>query len=291
MPASARADGALRPAPGYRSNLCCTVATAGMMAVDRGFANAGRVASHPTPPPEEVPMRAGFVGAALLTMLFTAGCDDAPAVTATRAPSSSQPSLARFTPEAWPTGEKIGVGGQSVINPIYDWTVGDAGPIIYGSRPMGPARWPAHPNVNAEMSLLVVVYPLGTTVTGLQCYDVPQENCPDHGPPIVGGAMQVMPSVYGNGVLGHDHLGAPAGKGAKGTAYAVLVLFTSNAAANTHLTTRAAVQQAVAAGQAFYVPALEFSFHNSPVNGTLYASAMPWVCPAYTTCAAPTWPQ
>jgi hypothetical protein len=217
-----------------------------------------------------------------LALAITAGCSDAPTSAPARRAAPAAASASKIPLTEWPTGEKLTV--NAVINPIYDWTLGEGHPLVYGSRPMGPARWPAHPNVKAQAQLYVVAYPIGTTVTKLQCYDIPQENCPDHGPTIAGGAMQVMPNVYRVGVLGHDHLGPPHGSDAPATASAVLVLFTSTAAANSHLTTKAQVEAAEQAGDVVLIPAPDFSFHNSPVNGLIYEKASPWICPAYTTC-------
>lgn len=188
-------------------------------------------------------------------------------------------SFAKATSPTVFEGEKI--FANSVINVLYDWDVGENGPLVFASRPMGPDRWPEHNNANATSYIYVVVYPVGTTVTGLMCYDTPNETCPDHGPVVAAGAKDAIPSVYGGGVLGHDHM-QPKVAGAH--AWAAFVLFTSAAAANTHITSRAQVQAAVAAGNAVIVPVPALTFHNAPVNARIYEMARPWICPAYTAC-------
>jgi len=64
----------------------------------------------------------------------------------------------------------------------------------------------------------------------------------------------------------------------------VLVLFTSAAAANQHLVTKADVDGAALRGEVFLVPFADFSFLNAIVNGNVYDNAAPWICPAYTFC-------
>jgi hypothetical protein len=220
----------------------------------------------------------GLVGVGLLAVLFASGCGDASKVGPLGVPSMSQASPNAAKNPLVFQGEKI--QASSVINVLYDWDVGESGPVVTASRPMGPARWPEHNSEQAVSYIYVVVYPIGSTVTGLMCYDTPNETCPDHGPVIAAGAMQIDPAIYGGGVLGHDHM-SPA---RAAHAYAVFVLFTNPAAINTHITTRAQVQAAVAAGDAFLYPVPDLTFHNSPVDGRLYELASPWICPAYSFC-------
>lgn len=220
-----------------------------------------------------------FVGAGLFAVLFGSGCGDT---------SSVEPSNMTSAMDAWamatknPTvfqGEKV--HANSVINVLFDWDVGVNGPVVYASRPMGPARWPEHNSLVPVNFIYVVVYPVGSTVTGLMCYDTPNETCPDHGPVVAAGAMQANPAVYGGGVLGHDHMSPQRAAHASAT----FVLFTNTAAANTRITTRAGVHAAVAAGNAFIVPVPDLTFHNAPVDGRIYELATPWICPAYSFCA------
>lgn len=219
-----------------------------------------------------------IAGAGLVALLFASGCGDISNVESLSAPPGiAASSNAAQNPTVF-QGEKI--HANSVINVLYDWDVGESGPVVYASRPMGPQRWPEHNSAQAVNYIYVVVYPVGSTVKGLMCYDTPNETCPDHGPVISAGAMQANPAVYGSGVLGHDHMSQQRAA----HAYAVFVLFTSKAAANTHITSRAQVQAAIAAGKAFLYPVPDLSFHNAPVDGRIYELATPWICPAYTFC-------
>jgi hypothetical protein len=222
-----------------------------------------------------------FVGAGLLALFFGSGCGDASSVAPLTMSSATAPwAMATKKPTVF-QGEKL--QANSVINVLYDWDVGENGPVVYASRPMGPARWPEHNSDQPVNFIYVVVYPVGSTVTGLMCYDTPNETCPDHGPEISAGAMQANPTVYGGGVLGHDHMSPQRAAHASAT----FVLFTNKAAANTHITTRAQVQAAVAAGNAFILPVPDLTFHNAPVDGRLYELATPWICPAYSFCSPP----
>jgi hypothetical protein len=211
---------------------------------------------------------------ALLAVLLSAGCDSTTVGPTDVEPTSSQVPLSN------PTGERI--LGRTALIPIFNW---DTGGLLYGSTPIGPALWPAHGNPVAQSQFYIVVYPSTTTVPVIQCYDVPLETCPDHGPIIAAGAMQAIPSVYGGGVLGHDHLSPPHGPGFHVTEYPVLVLFTSAVAANQRLTTKAQVEAVAAAGDAVLFPLPGFSFINAIVNQALYVRATPWVCPAFTHCS------
>lgn len=220
-----------------------------------------------------------LVGAGLVALLFGSGCGDASNVEPLSVPSAMVASaMAAKNPTVF-QGEKL--HANSVINVLYDWDVGENGPVVYASRPMGPARWPEHNNDHSVSYIYVVVYPVGSTVTGLMCYDTPMETCPDHGPVVSAGAMQANPAVYGGGVLGHDHMSPQRAA----HAYAVFVLFTNKAAANTHITSRAQVQAAVASGDAFLVAVPDLTFHNAPVDGRIYELATPWICPAYSFCS------
>src|SRR3954463_145753 len=91
--------------------------------------------------------------------------------------------------------------------------------------------------------LYIVVYP--SAVSGIigtvNCQHQPADNCPDHGPVFAGLAEATVPSVYGNGVWGHDHIGPfPAskhGEQANITWVPVAVMFTTPEVASTHITT------------------------------------------------------
>ena len=55
----------------------------------------------------------------------------------------------------------------------------------------------------------------------------------------------------------------------------ILVLFTSSAAANTHLTTLAQIKAAESSGLAFEVPLPQLTFHCEVVPANLYANSTP----------------
>jgi len=224
-------------------------------------------------------------GALSLLALFAIGCSnmEQPSAPNKLSATGSSPLMAKSLSDPSPSGERI--NGQTALIPIYDLA---SGGIIYGSTPKFVALWPAHANPAAQGTFYLVVYPISAGGTAApQCYDVPNETCPDHGPVIAGFAMQLNPAVYGNGVLGHDHLSPPHGDGFHVTEFPVLVLFTSQAAAAQHFTTKAEVDAAAQRGDVFMVPGEAFSFLNAIVDGHVYDHGTPWVCPAYTRCERP----
>lgn len=170
-----------------------------------------------------------------------------------------------------PSGEVV--VGKTVIEPVYDDM---SGAIKYVSTPMGTPD-PVKSNPIASAPFYLPVYPAGSTVGTLVCQDVPVENCPDHGQAIAGAAAAIMPSVYGGGVIGHDHLMAgPASGGDFNIAWEpILVLFTSKAAANQHLVTESQVDAAVSSGQAIEIPLPQLTFHCSVVPQAVYALGTP----------------
>src|SRR6202162_4860127 len=182
-----------------------------------------------------------------------------------------------------PSGERIiggsGAHGGTVVEPVYDDMTGA---IRYVSTPRGtpdPVNSPPH----AAAPFYLPVYPTGSTVGTLVCQDVPQENCPDHGPAVAGAAQAISAalgfgSVYAGGVIGHDHLMAgPGSHGDFNVAWVpTLVLFKTSAAANQHLITLAQVESAIASGQAVEIPldgtngTPNLTFHCSVVSGAVY---------------------
>jgi hypothetical protein len=171
-----------------------------------------------------------------------------------------------------PSGERQ--VGQNSIEPAYDDVTGS---FVYLLTP-GHGPFPTHTSSHAVAPLYLVEYPPGTTVGTLNCMGVPG-NCPDHDAEVAGAATSIMPSVYGTDptlVPGHDHLVAPpAGGGDFNVAWEVIeVLFTKKAAANTHLTTEAAIDAAVARGDAIEVD-LGFAFHCSVVSAAAYNNGTP----------------
>ena len=96
------------------------------------------------------------------------------------------------------------------VEPVYDDMTGA---IRYVSTPRGTPD-PVRSNPIAAAPFYLPVYPVGSSVPAsftLNCLDVPTENCPDHGPAVAAAAQAIMPSVYGGGVVGHDHLMAGPG--------------------------------------------------------------------------------
>jgi hypothetical protein len=172
-----------------------------------------------------------------------------------------------------PSGERI--IGRTVVEPVYDDMTGA---ISYVSTPMGAPN-PVKSAPIASAPFYLPVYPVGSTVGTLNCQDVPQENCPDHGPAVAGAAMVIMPTVYSGGVIGHDHLMAGPGSGGDFNIAWVptLVLFTSKSAANQHLILLSDVNTAVADHQAILVPldgtngTPNLTFHCSVVPAAVYA--------------------
>lgn len=133
--------------------------------------------------------------------------------------------------------------GQVSIEPVYNDMTG--APAYVATPVNSPNPTPTNPVAWAPIYL--PVYPTGSTVGTLNCMGVPG-NCPDHDGAVAGVAMGAMPSVYGDGVIGHDHLLAVPGSGGDfNIAWEpVLVLFTNKAAANEHITTLAQINAAVA---------------------------------------------
>ncbi len=142
---------------------------------------------------------------------------------------------------------------------------------------MTPINAPLNASPASWAPFYVPVYPASATVATLQCAHLPADNCPDHGPLIAALAASIVPSVYGGGVLGHDHMLALPGSGGDfNIAWEpILVLFKNAAAANTRLTTLAQVNAAVSSGNAFEVPLPPATFHCEVVPTNLYSRAIP----------------
>lgn len=167
-----------------------------------------------------------------------------------------------------PSGERV--LGQSVIEPIYDAATGN---IAYVKTPL---HAPLNANPRSWAPFYVPVYPVGSTVGGLVCMHEGGDNCPSHGPEIAGAAAAIMSSVYGDGVLGHDHVAdIPGGDDFNVAWEPILVLFTSKAAANEHLVTDAAIRQAVADHKAITIENPAAAFHCEVVPAGLFNRATP----------------
>jgi hypothetical protein len=173
-------------------------------------------------------------------------------------------------------------GGGGTIEPAYDDTTGT---LVYLQTPNGPAiRLPKEidPSTGLPVNVAPIylpMYPVGSGIepATLNCTHVPADNCPDHGPLLAGVAQSIMPSVYGAGVLGHDHLVGIASTGGDFNIKwePLLVLFTNPAAATTHITTLAQINNAVGNGDAIEVPVPPATFHCSSVSAAAYWGATP----------------
>jgi hypothetical protein len=175
------------------------------------------------------------------------------------------------------SGERIKL--KQVLIPLYDW---DTGKVLIGSTPVNcqyvetcaPQVAKHIPKFEIQPFYLVV-YPLGVHVP-VQCTHVPADNCPDHGPIIADGATQLVPSVYGEGVLGHNHISAPVtSKEYRVIASPELVLFKTRAAATELVTTKKQILALVKAGKAFLYPAPQYMFINYIVPSHLYGEGTP----------------
>lgn len=167
-----------------------------------------------------------------------------------------------------PSGERQVKGG--VVEPVYNDETGKIGFVLT------PKKAPMKANERAWAPIYIPVYPTGSTVGTLLCQHQPTENCPTHGDGVAGAAAQLEPSVYGGGVLGHDHLlDFPGGADFNIAWEPVLVLFTSKAAANEHLTTDAQIQAAVDRKDAYEVPVPSLTFLCAVVPATIWAHGTP----------------
>lgn len=171
-----------------------------------------------------------------------------------------------------PSGERI--VGQVAVEPGYDDMTGG---LVYFSTPI-KAPLPVHSNPRAWAPFYIVVYPTSTQVGTLNCMmtSVP-DNCPDHNGSIAGAAQQIVPNVYGGGVLGHDHLAGIAKTGGDfNVAWQVwLVLFTNtNAADSMHITTLSQLQQQEQAGNVISLPTA-IVFHCASVSNAVYDHGSP----------------
>jgi hypothetical protein len=205
----------------------------------------------------------------------------AASITAALSLATVVPSSATVT--NWPSGQRmignttfngtIFTGGGGVIEPAID----DAnGSLTYLLTPNNSTTMP---NAHNVAPLYLPVYPAGSGIdpTTLNCSHVPADNCADHGPGVSGAAMGIDPTVYGAGVLGHDHLvGIAKTKGDFNVIWEpILVLFTNAGAARTRLLTIGDITGAVSSGNAFEVPLPQLDFHCSAVSAALYNHATP----------------
>jgi hypothetical protein len=168
-----------------------------------------------------------------------------------------------------PSGQRV--LGRNVVEPIYD--ADHAGRLGFISTPMNA---PIEARGHAASPIYLPVYPVGSAVGALVCPHVPVDTCPDHGPVIASLAQTAMGSVYGGGVLGHDHVTAFRGAAGFGVFLEpTVVLFTSQAAANEHLLTRSAIDAAIARGDAIAIPLPPATLHGEQVSASVWELATP----------------
>jgi hypothetical protein len=181
-------------------------------------------------------------------------------------------SAAATTAGSIPSGERA--FGQSVVEPVYNAeNAGQIGFILTPNHVPDPVKT----NPRAWAPIYLPVYPVGSTAASTYvCMHTPSENCPTHGDAIAGLAASVMPSVYGGGVAGHDHLlDFPGGADFNIAWEPIVVLFTNAAAANQHLLTDQDVANAVASGNAIEIPLPFLTFHCSVVPAAVYNHGTP----------------
>jgi hypothetical protein len=167
--------------------------------------------------------------------------------------------------------------GQSVVEPAYNDNDGTLTYLLTPEKASEKAN-AAH----TVAPLYIVMYPSAVAgkVGTMNCQHQPMDNCPDHGPAVSGLAEATVPSVYGGGVWGHDHLVAapPSAGDFHPNWQPVVVLFTNMGAASTHITTMAQLTAAMIANDVMFVP-LPTTFHGSPVGAATYRNGTP-VAPA-----------
>lgn len=175
---------------------------------------------------------------------------------------------------ATPTGERI--FHQATVEPAYDAATGNLGFLLTPIKAPNPVK----ANPHSWAPIYIPVYPVGTAAaTTFNCMHTPVENCPSHGDLVSGAAQGISAgngfgSVYAGGVLGHDHVADfPGGDDFNIAWEPVLVLFTSSNAANTHLTTDAAILAARDAGDVILVEAPNLTFNCAVVPAAIWNRA------------------
>ena len=148
-----------------------------------------------------------------------------------------------------PTGQRT--FHNNGLEPAYN---AENGQIGYFMEPAGKMN--ASPKAWAP--IYIVVYPTGTTAAStFSCmhFAMGDDNCPSHGNIIAGLAAATEPTVYGDGVAGHDHvLDFPGGDDFNIAWEPVVVLFKSKADANEHVITDARILQLYGEGKVDLIP-------------------------------------
>lgn len=231
----------------------------------------------------------------VIGLLATVGGLAIPVVSSASSTPSGQVTIGNTVQACCSGGYPYFTGGGGTIEPAYN----DAnGSLIYLLTPTKSnvqlsnkivqdstdVAFPFPHPVNVA-PLFLPVYPTSSGIipATLNCAHVPADNCPDHGP-AVSDAVQfgIDPTVYGAGVIGHDHLiGVAATKGDWNIIWEpVLVLFSPTpagaaAAASQHITTLQQLTDDLNAGLVFEVPIPALDFHCGIVSASLYAHGTP----------------
>ena len=171
---------------------------------------------------------------------------------------------------AVPSGERT--SGQSTIEPAYNID----GSIIYLRTP-DHAKVNLHPN-SPVAPIYVIMYPTSAagSIGVVNCAHQPADNCPDHGPLLAGLAESTVPSVYGGGVWGHDHLlAAPGSGGDFNILWEPVAVMFKDTAFVTHVTTLAQLQSLEDAGRVTEIPLRDATFHCSVEKSAAYDRGTP----------------
>lgn len=174
------------------------------------------------------------------------------------------------TADTTPTGQRT--FHNNGLEPAYNAANGQIG---YFMEPAGKLN--ASPKAWAP--LYVVVYPTGTTAAStFSCmhFAMGDDNCPSHGNVIAGLAAANEPTVYGGGVVGHDHvLDFPGGDDFNIAWEPVVVLFKSKAAANEHVVTDARIDELAREGKVDLIPLPQATFLCAIVPQRIWDMATP----------------
>jgi hypothetical protein len=148
-----------------------------------------------------------------------------------------------------PTGQRT--FHNNTLEAVYNAANGQIGYLMEPNAPMH-----AHPRAWAP--IYVVVYPTGSTAASTYLcmhFGPGNDNCPSHGNAIAGLAAATEPSVYGNGVVGHDHVfDFPGGDDFNIAWEPVVVLFKHAADANEHVVTDARIEELNDQGKVDLIP-------------------------------------
>lgn len=169
-----------------------------------------------------------------------------------------------------PTGQRT--FHNNSLEPVYNAANGQIGFLM---EPAGKM----HASPTAWAPIYVVVYPTGTTAAStFSCmhFGLNNDNCPSHGNAIAGIAAGTEPSVYGAGVVGHDHvLDFPGGDDFNIAWEPVVVLFKSKADANEHVITDARIDELYSEGKVDLIPLPPATFLCAIVPQRIWDMATP----------------